>query len=206
MRCDNNKQKTIFDYSSCASVIQTLEWLEALNLQLRSIPFVTYHHSSHSPFANCTSWRNCVCIKQSTSSVIRRLSLNKPSHDLLSNKQKSIAFSTIILTKQHRQDRRRNRDIFFVVNFVNFRPNSATIQRVRMKSLRNWEKEGKKTGREREIKKKGELVIVSWKNIIIPSSDVIKLRRVKIDFSVFLPLSRMNEYLAQILRLRLIII
>lgn len=68
------------------------------------------------------------------------------------------------------------------------------------------EKEGKKTGREREIKKKGELVIVSWKNIIIPSSDVIKLRRVKIDFSVFLPLSRMNEYLAQILRLRLIII
>lgn len=161
MRCDNNKQKTIFDYSSCASVIQTLEWLEELNLQLRSIPFVTYHHSSHSPFANCTSWRNCVCIKQSTSSVIRRLSLNKPSHDLLSNKRKSIAFSTIILTKQHRQDRRRNRDIFFVVNFVNFRPNSATIQRVRMKSLRNWEKEGKKTGREREIKKKGELVIVS---------------------------------------------
>lgn len=206
MRCDNNKQKTIFDYSSCASVIQTLEWLEELNLQLRSIPFVTYHHSSHSPFANCTSWRNCVCIKQSTSSVIRRLSLNKPSHDLLSNKRKSIAFSTIILTKQHRQDRRRNRDIFFVVNFVNFRPNSATIQRVRMKSLRNWEKGGKKTGREREIKKKGELVIVSWKNIIIPSSDVIKLRRVKIDFSVFLPLSRMNEYLAQILRLRLIII
>lgn len=206
MRCDNNKQKTIFDYSSCVFVIQTLEWLEELNLQLRSIPFVTYHHSSHSPFANCTSWRNCVCIKQSTSSVIRRLSLNKPSHDLLSNKQKSIAFSTIILTKQHRQDRRRNRDIFFVVNFVNFRPNSATIQRVRMKSLRNWEKGGKKTGREREIKKKGELVIVSWKNIIIPSSDVIKLRRVKIDFSVFLPLSRMNEYLAQILRLRLIII
>lgn len=202
MRCDNNKQKTIFDYSSCASVIQTLEWLEELNLQLCSIPFVTYHHSSHSPFANCTSWRNCVCIKQSTSSVIRRLSLNKPSHDLLSNKRKSIAFSTIILTKQHRQDRRRNRDIFFVVNFVNFRPNSATIQRVRMKSLRNWEK----GGREREIKKKGELVIVSWKNIIIPSSDVIKLRRVKIDFSVFLPLSRMNEYLAQILRLRLIII
>lgn len=77
---------------------------------------------------------------------------------------------------------------------------------MRMKSLRNWEKGGKKTGREKEIKKKGELVIVSWKNIIIPSSDVIKLRRVKIDFSVFLPLSRMNEYLAQILRLRLIII
>ena len=87
--------------------------------------------------------------------------------------------------------RYRDRDIFF----LNFHYQVYDKVFVTMKSLRNW-------GRRRKRDRKGRRVGYRWLEkyyYILASSDVTHLYmcRVKIDFSVFLPLSRMTEYLSR---------